>query len=156
MFRTVPLSIIRSFSLCTQQWYMSYRFADSLRASYQKSTEKVPSSQMCCSISGQQNQAVWYISAPAWGWTIGCTGWQQFKINCFQLRIQNLDNVLNNRDNVHITYHWGAFVQLLLQWKSNYITYYECVFVALRTQREMRQIFICGLSGSTIFFHVSS
>jgi len=32
IFRTVPLSIIRSFSLYTQQWYMSYRFADSLRA----------------------------------------------------------------------------------------------------------------------------
>ena len=32
MFRTVPLSIIRSFSLYTQQWYMSNRFADSLRA----------------------------------------------------------------------------------------------------------------------------
>jgi sulfur relay (sulfurtransferase) complex TusBCD TusD component (DsrE family) len=32
MFRTVPLSIIRSFSLYTQQWYMSYRFSDSLRA----------------------------------------------------------------------------------------------------------------------------
>ena len=32
LFRTVPLSIIRSFSLYTQQWYMSYRFADSLRA----------------------------------------------------------------------------------------------------------------------------
>jgi len=31
MFWTVPLSIIRSFSLYTQQWYMSYRFADSLR-----------------------------------------------------------------------------------------------------------------------------
>ena len=31
MFRTVPLYIIRSFSLYTQQWYMSYRFADSLR-----------------------------------------------------------------------------------------------------------------------------
>jgi len=30
MFRTVPLSIIRSFSLYTQQWSMSYRFADSL------------------------------------------------------------------------------------------------------------------------------
>jgi len=28
MFWTVPLSIIRSFSLYTQQWYMSYRFAD--------------------------------------------------------------------------------------------------------------------------------
>ena len=26
MFRTVPLSIIRSFTLYTQQWYMSYRF----------------------------------------------------------------------------------------------------------------------------------
>ena len=32
MFRTVPLSIIRSLSLYTQQWYMSYRSADSLRA----------------------------------------------------------------------------------------------------------------------------
>jgi len=32
MFRTVPVSIIRSFSLYTQQWYVSYRFADSLRA----------------------------------------------------------------------------------------------------------------------------
>jgi len=32
MFRTVPLSIITTFSLYTQQWYMSYRFADSLRA----------------------------------------------------------------------------------------------------------------------------
>ena len=29
MFRTVPLSIISRFSLYTQQWYMSYRFADS-------------------------------------------------------------------------------------------------------------------------------
>jgi hypothetical protein len=31
MFRTVPLSIIRVFLLYTQQWYISYRFADSLR-----------------------------------------------------------------------------------------------------------------------------
>jgi hypothetical protein len=31
MFRTVPLSIIRSFPLYTQQWYVLYRFADSLR-----------------------------------------------------------------------------------------------------------------------------
>jgi len=29
MFRTVFLSIIRSFSLHTQQWYVSYKFADS-------------------------------------------------------------------------------------------------------------------------------
>ena len=32
VFGTVPLSIIRSFSLYTQQWYMSYRFAGSLWA----------------------------------------------------------------------------------------------------------------------------
>jgi len=36
MFRTFPLFNIRSFSLYTQQWYMSYRFADSLLASCQK------------------------------------------------------------------------------------------------------------------------
>ena len=29
MFRTVPLSIIRCFSLYTQQWCTSYNFADS-------------------------------------------------------------------------------------------------------------------------------
>jgi len=32
MFQTVPVSIIRSFSQYTQQWYMSYRFANILRA----------------------------------------------------------------------------------------------------------------------------
>jgi len=32
MFRTVPLPITRRLSLYTQQWYVSYRFADSLRA----------------------------------------------------------------------------------------------------------------------------
>jgi len=33
MFRTVPLIIIRSFSLYTQQWFMSYRYADSCQLS---------------------------------------------------------------------------------------------------------------------------
>jgi len=32
MFRIVPLSIVRSFSLYTQQWYRSYRFVDNLQA----------------------------------------------------------------------------------------------------------------------------
>ena len=32
MFRTVPLSNIRSYALYTQQCYVSYRFVDSLRA----------------------------------------------------------------------------------------------------------------------------
>ena len=41
MFRTVTLSIIRSFSLYTQQWYMSYKFADSLRAGSGSSARKL-------------------------------------------------------------------------------------------------------------------
>jgi len=36
MFRKVPLSIIRSFSLYTQQWYLLYRFADSVQARCQQ------------------------------------------------------------------------------------------------------------------------
>jgi len=43
MFRTVPLSIIRSFSLYTQQWYMSYRFADSLWAGVYAPAHKLSS-----------------------------------------------------------------------------------------------------------------
>jgi len=42
MFRTVPLSIIRSFSLYTQQWCMTYRFDDSSLASCQQT------SMYCC------------------------------------------------------------------------------------------------------------
>jgi len=41
MFRRVPLSIIRSFSLYTQEWYMSNRFADSLRACSQAVSKPV-------------------------------------------------------------------------------------------------------------------
>jgi len=48
MFRTVTLSIISSFSLYTQQWYMSYMSADSLRAGAGRAS---------CSCS----QAVWHI-----------------------------------------------------------------------------------------------
>jgi len=45
-------------------------------------------------------------------------------------------------------------MQPLLQWKSS-IQYCECVFVALVIQHamRMRHIVICGLSGSTKFFH---
>jgi len=57
MFWTVPLSIIGSFSLYTQQWYMSYRSADNLRA--------VPS--WSCS------QAV---SRPVWHIPLLCVQWK--------------------------------------------------------------------------------
>ena len=54
MFRTFPLSIIRSFSLYTQQWYMSYRFADSSRA-------------------GSCSQA---INKPVWHTPLLCVQWK--------------------------------------------------------------------------------
>ena len=63
MFRTVPLSIIRSFSLYTQQWYMSYRFADSLRAG----------SGWNCVPSWSCSQAV---SKPVWHIPLLCVQWK--------------------------------------------------------------------------------
>jgi len=42
MFLAIPLSIIRSFSLYTQKWYMSYRFADSLRAGSGRNCSSIP------------------------------------------------------------------------------------------------------------------
>ena len=48
MFRTVPLSIVRSFSLYTQQWYVSYRFADSLRAAAGKLSANLYDIYHCC------------------------------------------------------------------------------------------------------------
>jgi len=41
MFRAVPLSIIRSFSLYTKQWCMSYRFADSCQQTFMTYTNAV-------------------------------------------------------------------------------------------------------------------
>jgi hypothetical protein len=58
-------------------------------------------------------------------------------------------------NDVRITKHSGAFVQPLLQWKSN--KYCECASVALSIQHamRMRHIVICGLPRSTTFFHIS-
>jgi len=51
MFRTGPMSIIRSFSLYTQQWYMSYRFADSLLAAPRKLSANLYDTDHFCSYS---------------------------------------------------------------------------------------------------------
>ena len=55
--------------------------------------------------------------------------------------------------------YWGAFVQPLLQYKSNnYYIFRDFVFVALGIQyaMRMRRIFICDLPGCTKFFHIIS
>jgi hypothetical protein len=56
MFLTVPLSIVRSFALYAQQWYMSYRYTDSLRAGSEWSW--VPS-WLCTKVV---HKPVWHIS----------------------------------------------------------------------------------------------
>jgi hypothetical protein len=56
MFRTVPLSIIMSYSLYTQQRYMSYRFVDSFRSA---GSGWNCSSILICPISVYK--PVWYI-----------------------------------------------------------------------------------------------
>jgi len=65
MFRTVPLSIIKRFSLYSQQWHMSYRSADSLRAELQR-----PS----WSCSQAASKSLWHTIAVftvknSWRWT---------------------------------------------------------------------------------------
>ena len=60
MFRTVPLSIIRSFSLYTQQWHMSYRFVDGLRAGANATAETT------VALYGQKQKRVttmWHVTA---------------------------------------------------------------------------------------------
>jgi len=59
MFRTDPLSIIRSFSLHTQQWYMSYRFADDLQAE-----------------SGRNWSCSQDVSKPVWHIPLLCLQWK--------------------------------------------------------------------------------
>ena len=57
MFRTVPLSIIRSFSLYTLQWYMSNRFAYSLEA-------------------GSGWSCLQAVSKPVWHIPLQCVQWK--------------------------------------------------------------------------------
>jgi hypothetical protein len=56
-FRTDPTSIIRSYSLYTQQWYMSYRFVDSFRAGW----NRMELSSILFHPAAAQKLSVWHI-----------------------------------------------------------------------------------------------
>jgi hypothetical protein len=60
-----------------------------------------------------------------------------------------------NTGNVRITKQ-GAFVSPLSQWESNryYIFWIVSVALGIQHKRRMRHTVICGLPGSTIFFHI--
>ena len=68
MFRTFPLSITRSFSLYTQQWYISYTFADSLREGSGRNQFL-----LACWASWSCSQAV---SKPVWHIQFLCVRWK--------------------------------------------------------------------------------
>ena len=66
--------------------------------------------------------------------------------------------ISNNTDNVSITQQWGAFVQPLLQWKSNkYYIFWVCVCTLDCPACNANAPFApSGLSGYTTFFHIIS
>ena len=61
MFRTVPLSII-SFSLYTQQWYISYMFVDSLRAGSGRNQFRPDPARKLSAVSCQQTCMTYIIA----------------------------------------------------------------------------------------------
>jgi len=93
MFRTVPLSIVRSFSLSTQQWYMSYRFADSLRTGLGRNhTAMVYVTQVCWQLASRIRMELvpsWScsqaVSKPVWHIPLLCVQWKapdDWRRNC--------------------------------------------------------------------------
>ena len=79
--------------------------------------------------------------------------WLRFFFYAVNLSIYLL---VNKTGNVRITSHWGAFCNHCCSGKAISITYYKCVIVVLVIQPAMlvRHIVICGLPGSTLFFHI--
>jgi len=85
MFRTVPLSVITSFSLYTQQWCMSY----SLRAGSGRSVLILLASCMTytvvvCTVKNswwrtEELSETWRVSFQKWNWEISASSWFHYK-----------------------------------------------------------------------------
>jgi hypothetical protein len=96
MFRTVPLSIIRSYSLYTQQWYISHSFVDSFRAGSGWNSILIlllleSCLQTCMTYTTAEctvNNCLWWteelsetcsVSFPKWIWEVSACGWFNYK-----------------------------------------------------------------------------
>ena len=64
MFRTVPLSVIGIFLMYAQQWYMSYRFGDSLRAGSGQNCSSVLSSVFFFCANLQRVFKLYHLTTP--------------------------------------------------------------------------------------------
>jgi hypothetical protein len=140
MFQTIPLSIIRSFSLYAQQWCISYRFVDILLASCPQNcmtyttavcavknswwwTEELSET---CRISFQEQ--IWEISASGWfyyrnlSWCM--VTWSQISEYSplkFQMEIVVVDIIFEHDFECQL--YWGNFCvhTIFLPVKSKFI-----------------------------------
>jgi len=111
MFRTVPLSIIRSFSLYTQQWYMSYRFADSLRAG------------SGWNYSQAVNKPVWHIPLPCVQWKTpdygqrNCPKHVEFHSkNKFEKLVHLVGFIIRNLSRCTVTWTSNVTISIIILW----------------------------------------
>ena len=137
MFRTVPLSIIRSFPVYTQQWYMSYRFADSC-----EQDQDVPS--WSCS------QGVWHIPLLCLQWKTpdggqrNCPKHVEFHFrNKFEKLVHLVGFVIRNLSRCTVTWTANSNVKVTnLQYKIPFWT----PFKSVPTSSPVIRVFVSVLS----------
>ena len=117
MFRTVPLSTIRSFPLYIQQCYMSYRLVDSLRAGSRWNS--VPSWSCLQAVS----KTVWHIASLCVQWKSldderrNCPKHVEFlsKINTFEKLVHLVGFIIRKVRTTHVTPTNALFYNLCVQ-----------------------------------------
>ena len=127
IFQTVPLSIIRSFSLYTQPWYMSYRFADSLQAG---------SGSILILLSSYQKTCMMYTIAVctvknSWWWTeeLSETSRVSFQ-NKFEKLVHLVDFIIRNLPRCTVTWtsNLYCYLEAALLWGHGYLNWFFFFF----------------------------
>jgi len=133
MLRTVPLSIIKSFSLHSQKWYRSYRFVDSLRAGSSCFEQDHPDPARKLSAKPVWTHAIAVCTVKnSWWWTeeMSETCWVLFQKNkfeklvhlvCFIIRIYH--DARSSERQVYITSVWN-----IPHSKKNSVRYHKCTY----------------------------